>query len=193
MTMSEPVVARVSLLDARAPASAFNPLRPRAVGPVPISPEPVAEPDRFALGVAHGERAARETFAGERASLLRLLASADALQPEPSEELAAMIATTVERLVTELVGTVPVERDWLIERIERATVCLTEADAARTLWLHSDDAALVADADLPLDLRVDDAMERGALRIDCSQGWIEDSRSHHLDALRATLGIEVQP
>jgi flagellar assembly protein FliH len=60
------------------------------------------------------------------------------------------------------------------------------------LWLHPDDAALVADADLPLEVHTDPTLERGALRIDCSLGWIEDSRSLHLDALRATLGMEAQ-
>ncbi len=192
--MSEPAFARVSLIDARAPTSAFSPMRARAVGSAPGSSAPRAEgaSDPFALGFAEGARAATESFAAERTELLDLIAAANAFQPEPSEELAAMIATTVERLVTELVGMMPVERPWLIERIDRAMSCLGEADAARTLWLHPDDAALVADADLPLEVHTDPTLERGALRIDCSLGWIEDSRSLHLDALRATLGMEAQ-
>lgn len=192
--MSEAAFARVSLIDARAPTSAFSPMRARAVAGSPGASASRAEhaSDPFAIGFAEGERVATERFAADHDNLLKLIATANVFQPEPSEELAAMIATTVERLVTELVGTMPVERPWLIDRIERAMSCIGEADAARTLWLHPDDAALVADADLPLEIHADAALERGALRIDCSLGWIEDSRSLHLDALRATLGIEAR-
>ncbi len=193
--MSESVFARISLVDAHAPTSAFTPMQPRAVPGSSsfAASRPGAASDPFSLGFAEGERAASECFAAERVELMTLLASANALQPEPSEELAAMIATTVERLVTELVGTMPVERSWLLERIDRAMACMGDADAARTLWLHPDDAALVGDAGLALDIQCDGTLERGALRIDCSRGWIEDSRSLHLDALRATLGIEARP
>ena len=191
--MSEPGFVRVSLVDARAPTSAFIPMRARSVsaaGPS-TAPGPNAPDDPFLLGFAQGERLAAEAFAKERADLVALIAAANALQAEPSEELAAMIATTVERLMTELVGIMPVEKLWLSGRIERAMAFIGEADAARTLWLHPDDAAMLADVDLALDVQTDTMLERGALRIDCSLGWIEDSRSLHLDALRATLGIEV--
>jgi flagellar assembly protein FliH len=187
--MSEAAFARVSLVDARAPRSGFSPLRPRAADVAPTV-DATAQPDLFALGFSAGQRDAADAYEAERTALLNLLAAADAFQPESSEELAAMIATTVERLVTDLVGHMPVERSWLVERIDRAMACIDAADAARTLWLHPDDAVLLGDHALPLDIHPDAALERGALRIDCSSGWIEDSRSVHLDALRATLGIE---
>lgn len=189
--MSEAGFTRVSLLDACAPTRAFSPLRPRAVGATVATP--TVEPDHFAAGFAEGERASSAAFAPERAALQRLIVTAEALQAEPSEELAAMIAVTVERLVTELVGAMPVERTWLAGRIDSALACIDAADAARTLWLHPDDAALLGDVELPLDMQTDASLERGALRIDCSLGWVEDSRSRHLDDLRATLGIEIQP
>lgn len=191
-TMSESIFCRVSLVEARAPTSAFSPMRARSISvDVPPSGYGTKAPDdAFSLGFVQGERSAVEAFAKERVSLLALVAAANALQAEPSEELAAMIATTVERLVTELVGIMPVEKLWLTGRIERAMACIGEADAARTLWLHPDDAVLLADVELALDVQTDATLERGALRIDCSLGWIEDSRSLHLDALRATLGFE---
>jgi flagellar assembly protein FliH len=188
--MSDAVFARVSLLDAHAPESVFTPLRARP-GDAPASVA-APEPDLYAEGFAAGERAAREALQTRHADMQQLLAAADALQPEPSEELAAMIATTVERLVTELVGRMPVEREWLASKIDAAIACLSEADAARTLWLHPDDIALLGDAELPLQLSHDPSLERGALRIDCSHGWIEDSRSLHLEELRTALGIEAR-
>lgn len=187
--MSDCAAVRVSLCDARAPASGFSPLRPRLV--VVAAATAPLEPDPFALGVAEGARAADEAYAAERDALRALFAAADAFVPEPSEELAAMIAVTVEHLVTELVGMMPVERDWLTARIDRAVALIGEADAARTLWLHPDDVALLGEAGPDLDIQRDTTMERGALRIDCPVGWIENSRSLHLEALRAALGIEV--
>lgn len=191
--MSEVAVVRVPLTEARAPVSGFSPrFMGRMPAPTPARDHP-EQPDLFARGFEEGCRAAEAEFAVERAALQKLLATADAFQPEPSEELAAMIATTVERLTSELVGTVPVDRDWLAARVDRALTCIADADAARTLWLHPDDIALLDGADLPLEMHADPALERGALRIDCSMGWVEDSRSIHLDALRAALGITVQP
>jgi flagellar assembly protein FliH len=191
--MSEAVIARISLIEARQPSRGFAPLCLHPVDPperAAAVPEPGGESDPFSAGMAQGERVATEAFARERAALLRLVAAAQALQPEPLDELAALIATTVEQLVVEIVGMMPVGPDWLAARIDRAMGCLAEADAARTLWLHPDDAALLGDAPLALDVRHDATLEPGALRIDCAHGWIEDGRSIHLDNLRALLGSE---
>ena len=186
--------ARVSLIDARAPQSAFMPMFAAAGSDRPrVAPASESEADIFRRGMAEGRHLAAEAFATERQALLALLAAAQALQPEPSEELAAMIATTVERLVTQIVGLMPVDRSWLLHRIERAVACVGAADAARTLWLHPDDVALIDAAALPIDVCADETLERGALRIDCSHGWVEDSRSQHLDLLRAALNVESQP
>jgi len=190
--MSEAAFARLSLLDAHPPADAFRPWRTRPSSAATSVAEPPPEPDRFAMGYAEGERVAAAAFADERVGLQKLLAEAHALQPEPSEELAVLIATTVEQLVTEIIGRMPIERKWLEERTGRAVSCIAEADAARTLWMHPDDIELLADADLSLDLCPDPKLERGALRIDCSHGWIEDGRSQHLDALRTMLGSEAE-
>ena len=188
--MSNAAFMRVSLIDARSPSSAFT------ASPLHNARHAAALPanrgggdDAFDRGVAEGTRVACETFDIERASMTRLIAAAQALQPEPSEELAAMIATTVERLVTELVGSAAVDRSLLDVRIASAVETITAADDARVLWLNPDDLALVDPQIIPLELRGDPDLERGALRIDCSSGWIENSHSLHLDALRTALGI----
>lgn len=190
--MSESAYARVSLVDARAAVSAFHPLRPRLVTPAEPA-TPAAAPDLFAVGYAAGHQAAADAAASDRAALVALVAAAQALQPEPSEELAALIAATVDSLVTQIVGMMPVEQRWLADRIARAMACIEAADAARTLWLNPDDIAVVGDTPLPLAVQADVTLERGALRIDCADGWVEDSRSMHLATLRAALGVEVSP
>jgi len=190
--MSDPHVTRVSLIDAHHPVCIFSARPPGHVASAPPASGSPSDPkpDRYAQGFADGQRAANSAMQAERERLSALVATLAAFQPEPSEELASMIAVTVEQLVTQLVGMVPVQRDWLDARIGRAIACIADADAARTLWLNPDDAALMQSLDLPIAVQVDPTLELGALRIDCSQGWVEDNRSVHLQTLRAALGLD---
>src|SRR3546814_20326172 len=76
----------------------------------PALPEAEPAEDPFARGLAEGQRLAEAAFVAERHRLLALNAATDALQDEPSEELAALIAETVERPVRQIVSTRPEER-----------------------------------------------------------------------------------
>ena len=67
--------------------------------------------DDYGLGFENGRRASEEAFSVERTALLSLLEKANALRPEPSEELALLIGETVYRLVSDIVGQVEVDRD----------------------------------------------------------------------------------
>jgi len=174
--------------------------RARSFAPVPPEPEhaetaaaPVeteAAEDPFALGLAEGQRLAEAAYATERHRLLALLAGAEALQDEPSEELAQLIAETVERLVRQIVETAPIDAEWLKNQADVAAAMVAEADKARTLWVHPDDAALLVDCPLALPVEADASMTRGTVRIETSAGWIEHGRAVYLDELRAALGSE---
>ncbi|MBB6426481.1 FliH/SctL family protein [Sphingopyxis sp. JAI128] len=144
--------------------------------------------DPFARGLAEGQRIAEAAFVAERHQLLALLAGAEALQDEPSEELAQLIAETVERLVRQIVATAPIDADWLRAQAETAAAMVADADKARTLWVHPDDAALLADGPLTLSIESDPAMLRGTIRLETSTGWIEHGRAVYLDELRSALG-----
>ncbi len=188
----------VALADAMARGDGFRPLsfaRPRREtdGGHPAAAEVEAVDDPFARGLAEGQRIAEAAFAAERHQLLALLASAEALQDEPSEELAQLIAATVERLVRQIVATAAIEADWLQAQAETAAALVAEADKARTLWVHPDDAALLVDCPLTLPVESDAAMVRGTVRIETSAGWIEHGRAVYLDELRAALGSESEP
>src|SRR3546814_2713516 len=129
-------------------------------------------------------------LAAERHRLLALLASTEALQDEPGEELAQLIAETVERLVRQIVAAAPIDAAWLMEQAETAATMVAECDKARTLWVHPDDAVLLVDCPLTLPVEADAAMARGTVRIETSAGWIEHGRSVYLDELRTALGSE---
>ncbi|SBV34651.1 Flagellar biosynthetic protein [uncultured Sphingopyxis sp.] len=184
--------APVALTDAMTRNGGFRPLSfAPAIPDAPAEPESPGEidlEDPFALGLAEGQRLAEAAFVAERHQLLALLAGAEALQDEPSEELAQLIAATVERLVRQIVATAPIDAEWLQAQVETAAAMIADADKARTLWVHPDDAALLADAPLAMAIESDPAMMRGTVRIETSTGWIEHGRAVYLEELRAALG-----
>jgi flagellar assembly protein FliH len=180
----------VALADAMARTSGFRPLSFTAdVREDESEPESIVDlDDPFARGLAEGQRVAEAGFVAERHQLLALLAGAEALQDEPSEELAQLIAETVERLVRQIVANAPIDAGWLQTQAETAASMVADADKARTLWVHPDDAALLADCPLTLAVESDPAMMRGTVRLETSTGWIEHGRAVYLDELRAALG-----
>lgn len=184
----------ISLAHAMAQNQGFRPLHfggTAARYMTPVEPAAATEADDpFALGLAEGQRIAETAFTVERGQLLALVAGAEALQDEPSEELAQLIAETVERLVRQIVDTAPIDADWLRTQAETAAAMVAEADKARTLWVNPADAALLVDAPIALPVEADPSMARGTVRIETSAGWIEHGRAVYLNELRAALGGE---
>lgn len=196
--MFDTIVRPVRIAEATSPRTAFVPvsfvrpsLRTTAAdhGTFDNAGEPLASIDRYSQGLADGRRAAEENFGAERAALLGLLEKADALQPEPSEELATLIGETVYRLVTDIVGRADIDRDCLARRATAAAGLIAECDNARTLCVNPDDLSLLEGLDTTLTLSGDPSLPRGDMRIDCSAGWIEHGTSLYLEALRSELGV----
>ena len=180
----------LSISDARHVATGFRPMhREYAVASDSIAATNATD-DSYARGLADGQELAATAFAGERLHLRALLNAAENLQAEPSQELAQMIGETVFRLVRQIVETAPVDAEWLHAQAQKAADVISDCDAARTAWLHPDDAALIDTATFPVPVMADHAAQRGSIRIDCSAGWVEHGRSNYLDALRAALSLK---
>lgn len=195
--MSDQSFAPTALAMAMAKPGGFRPLsfdpavRARETAdavPPPAEAEPGEDP--FEKGLAEGQRLAEAAFAVERAQLLALVAGAEALQDEPSEELAQLIAETVERLVRQIVESAPIDAEWLQTQADIAAAMVAEADKARTLWVNPADAVLLSGSGIALPIEADAAMMRGTVRIETSTGWIEHGRAVYLDELRAALGSQ---
>jgi flagellar assembly protein FliH len=180
----------VSISDARHAHSSFRPMHRdyAASDSTVVAPKSIDDP--YERRLADGQELAAAAFADERAQLCALLNAAENLQAEPSEELAQLIGDTVFRLVRQIIEAAPVDADWLQAQAQKAADVISECDAARTAWLHPDDAAIIDTATFPLSVIVDPAAERGTIRIDCSAGWVEHGRSNYLDALRVALSLE---
>lgn len=195
--MSDRIFSPTALAAAMAKDSGFRPLsfdpvvRQRdaaAMHETPVAAE--LREDPFAQGLIEGQRVAEAAFSVERGEWMALIAGAEALQDEPSEELAQMIAETVERLVRQIVAEAPIDAAWLQAQAETAAAMVAECDKLRTLWVHPQDAALLIDCALKLPVAADAAMARGTVRIETSAGWIEHGRAVYLNELRVALGSE---
>ena len=186
--MSDAAIQQIRICDARLTSAGFRPmLAERApVAEVEHTPPP---PDLYALGFEDGQQSAAAVFEIERAAFQKLIASANALQSEPSEELAVLISEAVERLVSEIIGNAPIDRDWLNTHARRAADMVADCDAARTMWVHPDDLPLIDSNAISLTLMPDPEAARGSIRIDCSTGWIEHGTALYLDELRSELGL----
>ena len=197
--MSELALRTIRVTEAAPPRSGFVPAslarlsvsavagsNPDANAGLPQEPAV----DHYAQGFEDGRRAAEDSFVTERKSLLQLVETANALQAEPSEELATLIGETVYRLVTDIVGAVEIDRACLHRRAIAAAELIAECDNARTLHVHPDDLPLLVGLETSLTIAGDASLSRGDIRIDCSAGWIEHGTSLYLDALRTELGLE---
>jgi flagellar assembly protein FliH len=190
--MSE--LSPVRLADAR-PVAGFRPIVRSGPGPAaPVLSQPAPQPleDPFELGYRKGFGDAEEAFEAERSRLGGLVASLEALQAEPSEELALLIAETVHGLVRLIAGEVAVDPELLVARARSAAAIIAKADGARTLHLHPEDIALLDVAALPLVVIPDPGLERGSVRVEDSAGWVEDGVATHLERLREQLGLKAQ-
>lgn len=190
--MSDQMIQAWRLADMPVVGGGFTPMFSSASASPAMDLEdnvPVVEDDPYARGLADGQQMAEAAFALERRRLEAMIAAAEALQPEPSDELAVLIGETVEMLVSQIVGSVAMDRELLNARAKQAANLIAECDAARTIWLHPDDIALLDQDMFGLEVMADTKAERGSIRIDCSAGCIEHGTALYLEQLRIELGL----
>ncbi len=183
--MSDNVILPVSLNEVGSLRSSFKPLKALHVRRSELS----ASVDEYARGLADGEQIAATAFALERDRLLALLANAEALKPEAGPELSILLRETVFRLVKQICERVVIDAELLDAQIAEAVAIISEADGARQVFLHPDDAVLVGDSVFSLPVRSDPRLDRGMIRIKCSQGWIEHGMALGVERLQQLLEI----
>lgn len=183
--MSDAAVMPISFTAIARNRSGFTPMRTHSLR----ASEPVAATDEYARGLADGEQVASAAFEVEKDALLALISSAQALQPDAGPELSLLLRETVVRLVQQICGRITIDAESLEAQIAAAVAVITEADDARRIILHPEDAALVGDTIHALSVERDPALTRGMIRIDCSQGWIDHGVALGIDRLRDLLGI----
>jgi flagellar assembly protein FliH len=155
----------------------------------PVALQPNCAEERYRQGLADGQCLAEAAFAAERERLHQLIANAEAIRVEGNPEIAFLLGNAVRRIVQNIVGDIALDPVFLTGQIEEAVALLVEADQARHICLHPDDIALLADISLPLPCKPDHALPRGAIRIECSAGWVEHGPAFILQRLQQALPL----
>lgn len=154
----------------------------------PVTEDMVAgDIDAFAEGFEAGRRTAEEALQQEREALATFAASLEALRPEPTEALTALLAETVERLVRQIVGEVEIDAALMISRIERAVSLIGEETAPSRLRLHPADVQFIDPLRISVPVVPDGTLTRGTIVLETSTGWVEDGPQVRLERLRAEL------
>jgi flagellar assembly protein FliH len=151
------------------------------------------EADAFALGYAEGRATVEAEFAAERDALARLAETLEVLKPQPANQLALLLAETVDRLVREVVGEVEIDPVTLLARAKAAAELVARESEPTKLRAHPEDLAHLEHARLDLTFEGDATLPRGTIVLETGQGWIEDGPAVRLDRLRTQLDNMAAP
>ena len=156
----------------------------------PASEEDVLEQARieaFAMGFEEGSRVTEESHAAQTQARQRLAEALELLTPAPSGMLSTMLSATVVRLVEQIVGEVEIDIERLLQRCDSVAAFIEDNDDKRALHLHPEDIALLEGEGIGVKLVPDGAMQRGCVRLETADGWVEDGPDVRLSRLRALL------
>jgi flagellar assembly protein FliH len=156
--------------------------------------EPAEDPlaVAFAEGYARGAEDARAAAAREAAAAAAARAALDLsltrLDAEMAEELRQRLQDTVMALCESMLAPFALDMDALTLRVERAVAMLNRAEDDRVIRLNPEDLQLVSPR-LPQEWKIvaDATLQRGALRVECATGGVEDGPAQWRRALAEAL------
>lgn len=154
----------------------------------PEDPLAVAFAEGYAAGAAQAHAEAERQTEAEAAARELLALSFERLDRDLAEELRLRLRDTVAALCETAIAPLALDDDALVRRVERAVSMLSRADDERLIRLHPDDLALVAPR-LSADWQVlaDATLERGAVRVESTQGGVEDGPEQWRRAIAEAL------
>ena len=153
----------------------------------PVDALEEARVEAFTMGFEEGCRITGEAQAGEIEAQGRLAEALEMLAPAPSGMLSTMLSATVVRLVEQIVGEVEIDMERLVQRCDTVAAFIESNQDRSALHVHPDDAELLKDEVIGVPLIADKAMQRGCVRLETADGWVEDGPDVRLSRLRALL------
>lgn len=161
---------------------------PPPPAPPPEDPSAIAFAEGFAAGTATAEAEAERIRIEADAAREKLELAFARFDAEQAENLRQRLYDTVAALCETALAPLALDTEALVRRIERAVAMLARADDDRVIRLHPDDLALIG-ARLPdgWTISPDPALARGALRIETSNGGVEDGPESWRQAIAEAL------
>lgn len=156
--------------------------------PEPADPVALAFAEGFNAGAAEAQAAAARQAQVDAEARERLGLSFARLDKELADELRLRLRDTVAALCEAAIAPLALDKDLLLTRIEKAVSMLARADDDRVIRLHPDDMAMISDRLLAeWEVQPDPSLERGALRVETSNGGVEDGPEHWRRAIAEAL------
>lgn len=158
-----------------------------------IEPEPEidlleeARMEAFTQGFDEGCRVTTQTFGDEADARTRLTEALEMLAPAPSGMLSTMLSATVVRLVEQIVGEVEIDIERLVQRCDTVAAFIEDNTGKSALHLNPDDVAMLEGEAIGVKLVADKGMQRGCVRLETADGWVEDGPDVRLSRLRALM------
>jgi len=146
-----------------------------------------ARMEAFTLGFDEGCRVTAEANSADTDARARLAEALDLLAPAPSGMLSTMLSATVVRLVEQIVGEVEIDLERLIDRCDTVAAFIESNQDKSALHLHPDDVALLEGETIGVPMVADKSMQRGCVRLETADGWVEDGPDVRLSRLRALM------
>ena len=162
--------------------------QPDRLDPVaPVDPIEQAAQEAFVQGFQEGERITREAAELNNVAREQLTIAVQALAQAGEGALATLISQAVIRLVGQIIGEVPIDKDVLKARCEAVAGCIDGNDSPAKLEVNPEDLPLLQAEALGVMLVGNPALSRGSVRLATTDGWIEDGPDIRLDRLKALL------
>ncbi|BBD01921.1 MULTISPECIES: FliH/SctL family protein [Sphingobium] len=146
-----------------------------------------ARMEAFTQGFDEGCRVTAEAHGEEADARARLTEALEMLAPAPSGMLSTMLSATVVRLVEQIVGEVEIDIERLVQRCDTVAAFIEDNEGKNALHLHPEDINLLEGEAIGVKLVGDRNMHRGCVRLETSEGWVEDGPDVRLSRLRALM------
>ena len=146
-----------------------------------------ARMEAFTLGFDEGCRVTAEANSADADARARLAEALDLLAPAPSGMLSTMLSATVVRLVEQIVGEVEIDLERLVDRCDTVAAFIESNQDKSALHLHPDDVSLLEGETIGVPMVADKSMQRGCVRLETADGWVEDGPDVRLSRLRALM------
>ena len=153
----------------------------------PVDPIEEAAQEAFVQGFTEGERITREAAELNNVAREQLTLAVQTLAQAGEGALATLISQAVIRLVGQIIGEVPIDKDVLKARCEAVAGCIDGNDSPAKLEVNPEDLPLLQAEALGVMLVGNPALSRGSVRLATADGWIEDGPDIRLDRLKALM------
>lgn len=152
-----------------------------------VDPIEQASQEGFVMGFQEGERITREAAEADDAARLQLAHAINQLGGMDEGTLSSLLSAAVLRLVTQIVGEVPVDEARLAERCAAVAAHIDPDDGKAVLEVNPEDLSLIDASALTVELKPNRELGRGSVRLATSEGWIEDGPDVRLARLQAMM------